>query len=437
VLPQVLHPLPANLTALSGWLRITLSQSTSSPYLRIVSFNAVSVINHTTVTGELLGASTGEAGQTFQLRNTNIQPGTLDVAVQEGPANDSPLMPWTAGDLDSALPTDRKFNMDWEAGLITFGDGGRGMIPPAVPNLGRIVARAYAWGGGKAGNIQLGEIKSYSNQGLGITGIVNFVKGRGGKDAELLDDAKVRARQEISSRSRAVTAGDFKFIAEHTPHVEVALAEIIPLRVPLSSGAAFTSVSASNCGDPVPSNPDEPAGLADFEAAGAVSVVVVPREGGPEPTPTPSFLKAVCKHLDDHRLVTTEIHVVPPQYCRICNVILSVTARPGYTRAMLQDAVAQRLEAYLHVLHGGADGKGYRFGTQILAADLIAQTFRVEGVETVRDFECGFVRTKTDSPFREGKLMMCPSGEGEYAEVDLAPEETASVVPGAVSLSVV
>src|ERR1039458_3225819 len=78
-----------------------------------------------------------------------------------------------------------------------------------------------------------------------------------------------------------------------------------------TAGTAATTVS--DCGPPLP---DPPAGLDDnFEAPGVVSVVVVP--DGPQPppavrpslvelVPTPSFLRAVCVQLDQHRLVTTD-----------------------------------------------------------------------------------------------------------------------------------
>ena len=69
--------------------------------------------------------------------------------------------------------------------------------------------------------------------------------------------------------------------------------------------------------------------------------MVVPDEPRPEPTPVPSFLRAVCRQLDAHRLVTTEVHVVPPQYCRVCNVFVRVRSKPGYTRSMLQALVEQ------------------------------------------------------------------------------------------------
>src|SRR5262249_61261100 len=99
----------------------------------------------------------------------------------------------------------------------------------------------------------------------------------------------------------------------------------------------FSAAAASDCGPPLP---DPPAGLDDdFEAPGVVSIVVVPDAPQPPPAapppldelvPTPSFLRAVCRELDLHRLVTTEVHVVPPQYMRLCRVYCRVKPCVGY-----------------------------------------------------------------------------------------------------------
>jgi hypothetical protein len=198
--------------------------------------------------------------------------------------------------------------------------------------------------------------------------------------------------------------------------------------------SAATAVAVSDCGPPLP---DPPAGLDDdFEAPGVVSVVVVPDRPQPPPAvrpplvelvPTPSFLRAVCVELDQHRLVTTEVHVVPPQYLRLCRVYCRVRALVGYTRLQLRDLVSQSLATFLDVLLGGEDGQGAPFGGQVHIADLIARVFRTEGVERVDELRAAFVRTKSNAPFRSGNLVLCPAAADDYDHVDLAAEETTSI----------
>ncbi len=438
VLPAIDHPLDPTLRAVSkGWLRLTLPprQPNEKPRrLRIASFNAVPVTNAETARNEIVGRGDGRPGQQYLLAHRNVLAGTLDVAMQEDIDPTTPLVTWReVPDLDEAGPFDSVYECDLEAGVMQFGDGGTiatggigtgGRIPPLVPKTGDIVARVYRFGGGVVGEVPVGAIGSLDTPANGVSDVVNFVAATGGRDAETLEQAKRRARKELSTRSRAVTASDFEWIASQTPDVRVARTDIVPLRRPLAAGAGAPAPPApTRCGSPLAVGPS---GLDRLPAPGAVAVVVVPDEPGSEPTPVPSFLRAVCRYLDDHRLVTTEVHVVPPQYCRICNLYVQVRSKPGYTRSTLQDLVEQTLATYLHVLTGGDDGRGFPFGAQLHVADLIARVFRTEGVDRVEMLSAEFTRTKSNIAPREGKLVLCPAAPGETSSVALAPEENVS-----------
>ena len=358
--------------------------------------------------------------------------------------------------LDLAGPFDRVYQLDPEAGMVQFGDGERGAIPLLVPRAGQVVARRYRHGGGVIGECDTGAINKLGVQATGLAAVVNPVPARGGADAETLDQAKERARKELSSRGRAVTADDFAWIASQTPTLRVARAIVVPRRRPLSmlcptsghpapppppaaavdncgsvsgsqpavaSSIAFAD-SASGCGPALPTV----AGLDDaLDAAGVVTVVVVPDLRGFEPLPTPSFLRSVCTWLDRHRLVTTEVHVTAPQYCRLCNVYVRVHGKPGYSRLQLQGLVLERLLTWLDVLRGGPDGDGAAFGGQVHVADLIALVFRTEGVERVEEFTAAFVRTKSNASPRTGRLLRCPAAPGEFDSITLGAEETTSL----------
>ncbi len=485
--PAVGHPLDPVLrdpAKLGCWLRIgPLDKAAPPPRLRYIGFNVVPITNAVTVTSELLGRGDGRPGQTFQLAHGNVLDGTLEIGVQEDAEPSALLTSWpVVNTLDGAGPNDRFIELDAEAGALLAGDGRRGRIVPLVPNAGTVVALRYRWGGGVAGERDAGTITTSAAQFNGLAGVTNIVAARGGRDAETLDLAKLRARKELSTRSRAVTATDFEWIALQTPTVRVRRAIIVPRRRPLADAAlawqrrlcapvlrvpvpppggascvdggtaivvgkagvmpggvasgviASASADDSDCGPPLPA---PPTGLDDdFEAPGVVSVVVVP--DGPQPpplarpplvelVPTPSFLRAVCLQLDQHRLITTEVHVVPPQYLRLCRVYCRVKPRVGYTRLQLRDAVTDTLATYLDVLVGGDDGRGSPFGAQVHIADLIARVLRTEGVERVEEFSAHFVRTKSNVALRSGNLVLCPTSIDDHDHVDLAPEETTSI----------
>ena len=483
--PAVGHPLDPALrdpARLGCWLRLgPLDSAMTSPRFRHIGFNVVPVTHAVTVEGELLGSSDGRPGQTFRLAHGNLLAGSLELAIQESAAPDALLVSWTEiASLDGAGPQDRVFELDPEAGILSFGDGRRGRIPPLVVTAGAVVAVRYRWGGGLAGETDTGTIQVSAAQFQGLAGVTNFVAARGGRDAENMEEAKRRSRKELSSRSRAVTADDFEWIALQTPTVRVRRAIVVPRRRPLPEagtawqyrrcpphqatgapppsplqpcgppGQAVTTwdvlgatqgldrrlapAARADCGPPLP---DPPTGLdVGFEAPGVVSVVVVP--DGPQPPPAvrpslvelvppPSFLRQVCRELDRHRLVTTEVHVVPPQYFRLCRVYCRVRPQVGFTRLQLRDRVAESLATFLDVLLGGEDGQGAPFGGQVHIADLIARVFRTEGVERVDELRAHFVRTKSNAPFREGNLLLCPVGPDDHDHVDLAPEETTSL----------
>ena len=141
-----------------------------------------------------------------------------------------PLVNWReVRDLDEVGPFESAYECDPEAGAIQFGDGGSiasgglgrgGRIPPLVPKTGDIVARRYRFGGGLAGEVPVGAIVALDTPANGVASVVNIVAATGGRDTETLEQAKRRARKELSTRSRAVTESDFDWIARQTPACE-------------------------------------------------------------------------------------------------------------------------------------------------------------------------------------------------------------------------
>jgi predicted phage baseplate assembly protein len=436
------HPLDPALrdpTKVKAWIRVALPAppADGTPRkIRMVTFNAAPVLQATTVTNELLGRGNGRAGQQFRLTRQNVLPGTLDLQVQESVTATDPLIEWQEKDsLDAAGAFDSVYTLDREAGVIQTGDGEHGRIVPLVPVTGDVVARRYRFGGGLSGNLPAGALGTLETGALGVAELVNFVPSQGGRDSETQEEAEYRARKLLSSRNRAVTADDFRWIASQAPGVNVARVEVVPLRRPLAGAVAVAptggtptplppGLPAPRCAPPVPAGP---MGLSPALAPGAVTVIVIPAAPGPEPIPTPSFLRAVCLHLNDHRLITTEVHVVPPQYCRICNLRVAVQARPGFTRSMLQQALEARFAVYYHSLTGGETGKGFPFGEQVHIADLMAQVYGLEGVARVESLSASFTRTKSNAAPREGDLVICPERAGEVERIALEPEETVSV----------
>ncbi|MEP6817038.1 MAG: baseplate J/gp47 family protein, partial [Marmoricola sp.] len=157
----------------------------------------------------------------------------------------------------------------------------------------------------------------------------------------------------IRSRDRAVTADDFEFFA--TQAANIARAKALPLRHPDFPGVA------------VP---------------GVVSVLVVPDSDAVNPLPSEGTMRTVCAYLDQRRLLTTELYVMPPSYQRV-SVRVDLVALESADLAQVQRDVESSLLSYFHPLRGGEDGLGWPFGATVSFSRTFQRVFSVAGVSSV------------------------------------------------------
>jgi hypothetical protein len=400
----------------SGWIGIRFPTPPATPIgFRAITFNATRAIAATTVRNELLGIGTGRSDQTAQLVNRNILVDTLSLLVQD--IADDEYHVWTrVEDFDTAGPDDRVYVLDPEAGLLYFGDGVRGRVPGLNA---RIVAPSYRWASGASSELPVATVTKGENLPTSVSDVTNVVPARGGRDAETLDDAKKRAPRELKTLGRAVTAGDFEVLAAQTPGVQIAKTVVIPLHRPYQAEGI-----------------EQPGVDMLRTAPGAITLVCVPAGTGTFLAPTTGELRTVCTHMNKFRLVTTELYVAAPQYVRVFDLVITVVPKPGYTRTQLRELITARLEEFLHVLKGGPEGTGFPFGGTLPHAELVAQIFRVEGVERVEALSARYDGTALDAvpPMRwrserqdPRKLVGCPMAPDEDDRIVLAADETVFV----------
>jgi predicted phage baseplate assembly protein len=252
------------------------------------------------------------------------------------------------------------FTLDPEAGVVRFGNGVRGR----APQLGeRIRVLGYRYGGGDAGNVAARAISKLDAPAPSTLKAANPLPARGGADSETVAAALDRVPGELRRRDRAVTAGDFQELALATPGAAVGRAECMPRFDPRSKIE---------------------------DAAGVVSVVVWPREDlkHPDaPVPDRMLIRQVCAWLDARRLVTTELHVIPPTY-RTIAVSVGVQVKRGFGVEAVNRWVELVLRQYLAPLPPyGPDGGGWPLGRPVIAAELEAAALQVEGVEYLLDLQ--------------------------------------------------
>ena len=182
------------------------------------------------------------------------------------------------------------------------------------------MAEMYRYGGGRAGNVGARTINAPLTNLTGIESVTNERRAVGGADEERFEDFKECAPAKLRNRDRAVSAEDFATLAQQVGGIASAIA--LPHFHPDHRGVA------------VP---------------GSVTVVVVPDSEGVPPKPTPEQLEAVCRYLDERRLLTTELHVKGPEYTAI-KVITHVAVDPYASFGEVQEAVNAAINTYLNPL---------------------------------------------------------------------------------------
>lgn len=396
------------------WLRCRVEEPgwERAPRLDAVLINAVEAIQASSQRDEVVGRSDASPGQAFALANRPVLPAVVEerviadddrsvdilslrLEVDEG----SGFTPWQeVADFHASGADDPHYTLNRTTGVIGFGDGERGRIPAAFapPGMrGNIVARSYLTGGGRRGNLSAGAVATIQSYLPGISAVTNAYAASGGAIEESVAAAKGRAAAEVAANGRAVTAADFELRALEAG---VRRAKALALAHPRYPGVTIP---------------------------GSVTVIVVPDGDSAAPVPSATTLATVADHLDRTRLLTTEIHVVPPTYNSVsirADILIRRTASPE----MVRSALEARLDAFLHPLTGGNDGQGWPFGGPIYFSDLYRLVIETPEVARIVDGQLGIVVNGELAPFCRD-VEIC-RGELVYAaahELSLFAEGTA------------
>lgn len=138
-----------------------------------------------------------------------------------------------------------------------------------------------------------------------------------------------------------------------------------------------------------------------------VTVVVIPytpiEHLEQPPEPSQGFLEAICRHLDRHRLLGTDIHVIPPLYIKV-NVSLQIVPSSGFDETSLRTEILKTLNRYIHPVKGGEDGSGWPIGRNVYRSELYRLLEDIQGVDCITRLSIsGDNGAKTDA---EGNLIL-------------------------------
>jgi hypothetical protein len=260
-------------------------------------------------------------------------------------------------DFNSSGPDDSHYIFEPMRGEITFGNGLNGRIPPANDLISPIftIRVSYKTTLGQNGNVPEGQKWIINKTGFKNILGENFKQATGGMDTESIEHAKSRAKKDFRAIYRAITSEDYEQLSLSTPGLRVARAKAIPNH-----------------------DPEYP----EINIPDSITVVIVPytREDETTPVPGKGFLQTVSSFLETRRLITTNLHVIGPEYVTIsvsCRVRLMKKSSPAEVIKRIQN----ELNKFLDPLKGGQDGKGWPFGRPVYPSEVYQIIDNLEGID--------------------------------------------------------
>lgn len=305
----------------------------------------------------LLGRGTGMSGQTFPLPAVPMLPSEFGLQVGWRPREEEALVwqDWERVlDFDESGPGSLHYVIDEADGVVRFSDGVHGAVPPAcaVPNV-RLTG--YRIGIGEEGNV-----KAVANNEIDCgypLEVTNLFPAYGGAEPETLKEAMQRAKLSVLEPRCGVTAEDLERRVMEIPGLRVARVKAVPGYKP---------------------------GMDDYPAARSyndVSIVVVPYSKRSWPRPAEGMIETVRRHLEPYRLLTTRLHVIPPEYVKVTvRAVIVVEPRYEGREREVETMLSEWLQPY-----GRHSLNGWEFGKPIYKSDVYDVIHRMPGVRYIQD----------------------------------------------------
>ncbi len=303
-----------------------------SPQIKAFLLNAVEVVQIETIS-EHLGKSNGFPYQKFKLSKKPVTKDRVIIKIDGEKWEETT-------DLSYHNHKDKVFEIDRNNGIIIFGDNINGKVPPAESEINV----TYCVSEGKEGNINAEIDWDIDIDGIDI---YNLFPAENGKDPESVEEAFIKVKKDLQTPYQCVTSQDFEYVAVNTPDLRVARAKAYQV-----------------------------------QNKNSVNIIVVPFSFKKKPVPSKNFLKAVCLHIDKHRLITTEINVIPPEYVEI-STSANIKIKNDFNPEKVIKNIQERMEQFFHPVFGWKDGKGWDFGHPVYLSDVYEQIEKIDGVDCI------------------------------------------------------
>ena len=337
------------------WLRCIWESGSYevTPKIKRLLTNTMLAAQTLTLQSEPLGVSDGMNNQQFKTTQFPVLTGQ-QLEVQEG---DNWITWQEVPDFYGSQGIDRHYIINHLTGVVQFGGGSNGRVPPPGSNLRM---KHYQTGGGSSGNRLTREITQLKTTIPYVDRVTNLEPATTGANAEPLEAFMNRAPKVIRHGNRAVTVEDFEDLALLASPA-VARARCVPLlnlkRDPLAIAEGGPQL-------------------------GEVSVIIVPNEIARLPNPSLELIDRVKTYLEAHCTPTLNLSVVGPLYIEV-SVTVEIVPVSLALSGSVERHVKETLTRFLHPLTGGFDGKGWFFGRRPHRSDLYALLESIQNVDHI------------------------------------------------------
>jgi predicted phage baseplate assembly protein len=248
-------------------------------------------------------------------------------------------------DFDSSAPEDESYVFDILRSKVLFGNDIKAKIPKLFDTI-KVKFRAADVV--DQGHVPTGTEFSSVLSSPSSMHAINYFPSVSGVRGQTIAVAFAHARKDMKEPYKGVSSLDIEHIAISTPGLRVSRAK------------AFSS----------------------FEEENTVVVIVVPFSFDKMPLPSKGFLDTVCCHLDKHRLLTTQLRVIEPQYVGI-DVYAVVSVKSRANPENVNNRVAIALDNFLSPISRKPEQNAWPFGRDVFRSNFIELMEDVEGLECV------------------------------------------------------
>lgn len=371
------------------WIRASSPKNNpfDTQHLSGVFLNTIPAIQAVTVQDEVLGSSNGQPNQILNFARTPIlseqqvlvrepeAPSGKEraaIEAEEGKdavqarANSTTGEPetWVRWhEVNNFIQSDlhsRHYILDRTTGVLKFGDGKRGLIPPI--GTSNIVA-TYLNGGGPAGNVPKATIVQIKSTLPGIATVINPVASDGGAVAETVPMVEDRGPQTLKHRDRAVTCSDWEWLVRQATGTRIARTRCLP------------NVNRDLYFEP-----------------GWVTLIIIPQGTESKLVPSSELIREVEDYLNARAFVglvqqtPAKINVLGPGYIQVAVVAEVVPQNIDETQSVKQQVIAA-LNGFFHPLTGGPNHNGWEFTRDVYESEVSQVMEGVSGVSYVKSLQ--------------------------------------------------